>query len=275
MRNTVQEYAQKIADAISGRVVLKNSANGIVHTGVTKYMDTQTSPVVYVDDLYEKKTPVDEAVDFVQKKLKQGESVQIDPSIFLDYLQAADKLTLRMFHKSTVADLSFSAKEYGFDDLILVPYIITNEIDSDVTLATRVPRALLELWGVSKNEVFRQALNNIDLEYYSLAEIFRKKGIELTKEEEALLPPLIIITNGTETFGASSVIKARPILEKMFPSGYAVLPSSVHECIVCPMVVPQSEIFLDRNELKSLVQEVNSTSIHPEEKLSDNVYIFP
>lgn len=265
---SVQEYAQKIADAISGRVILKDSANGIVLTGVTKDMGTPTSPVVYVDDLYEKGAPVDEAVDIIQKVLKQREPLQVDPSVFLDYSQVSDKLSLRMLHKSTVADLSFSAKKYGFDDLILVPYIVIKEKDGDGIYSTRVSRALLELWGVPTKEVLRKALENIKPEYHSVARVFEKGGIELTEEEKELLPPLILITNETCNFGASSVIKAHSVLEKMFPGGYAILPSSVHECIACPME------YLDRNDLESMVQAVNGTFIHPEEKLSDSIYMF-
>ena len=53
---------------------------------------------------------------------------------------------------------------------------------------------------------------------------------------------------------------------ELFPNGYVVLPSSVHEVIV-------RELDMDPDELSKLVQTVNAEQVDPEEQLSNHAYV--
>ena len=48
-----------------------------------------------------------------------------------------------------------------------------------------------------------------------------------------------------------------------------VLPSSIHECILLPY-----EKCMEREALRAMVEEVNTTQVADVEVLSDNVYIY-
>ena len=47
-----------------------------------------------------------------------------------------------------------------------------------------------------------------------------------------------------------------------------IFPSSVHEVLVVPIFTDQKE------ELKSIVRDINRTEVSKEERLSDNVYRY-
>ena len=48
-----------------------------------------------------------------------------------------------------------------------------------------------------------------------------------------------------------------------------ILPASVHECILLPLTDA-----MDTYYLRSMVREVNVTNVEPEDRLSENVYLY-
>ena len=78
---------------------------------------------------------------------------------------------------------------------------------------------------------------------------------------------MYVVTNKKRRYGAASVLKAKDELNRMFPEGYIVLPSSVHEVIV----VKNDDNIKAYTEM---VKMVNSDVVAPEEVLSDKVYKF-
>ena len=58
-------------------------------------------------------------------------------------------------------------------------------------------------------------------------------------------------------------------LKEMFPNGYIVLPSSVHEVIVVP-----NDDSIEALELDNMVNEVNDTKVLQEEQLGTKAYRF-
>jgi hypothetical protein len=57
-------------------------------------------------------------------------------------------------------------------------------------------------------------------------------------------------------------------LQKSFPEGYYVLPSSIQEL----MIVPKNRI--DKEYLECMVREINAAEVEPGEQLSDMVHEY-
>jgi len=96
-------------------------------------------------------------------------------------------------------------------------------------------------------------------------------GIDM--DESCLAPDkmMLVITNYSRIYGASAILSeaVRDRLRKLFGEKFAILPSSVHECIVVG--------FKDEEDLQTyyeMVCEINGSMVKPEEKLTDNVYVF-
>jgi hypothetical protein len=84
-------------------------------------------------------------------------------------------------------------------------------------------------------------------------------------------PIQIVLTNQSKLHGAIA-IKDTWLLSEIadrYKSDLAILPSSIHECIVMP--VNESTDFRDLN---AMVREINETQVLPEEWLSNHAYRF-
>ena len=58
-------------------------------------------------------------------------------------------------------------------------------------------------------------------------------------------------------------------METLFPEGYYLLPSSIHEMIIVP-----KDGNISPKELGEMVRNVNETEVAREEVLSDRIYEF-
>ena len=82
---------------------------------------------------------------------------------------------------------------------------------------------------------------------------------------------MYILSNHMRSYGAAALIypeQLRKIAEEV-GENYYVLPSSVHETII----VAESES-PDKEELCSLIKEINETQVEAEEVLSDHAYYY-
>ncbi len=96
--------------------------------------------------------------------------------------------------------------------------------------------------------------------------------IEAT-ESDANLFPMYVITTKEKRYGAAAILSTRHLdavcaltnVDKLF-----IMPSSIHEIIA----VPDNDESYDPMALRNMVAEVNNTEVSPEEKLTDNVYVY-
>ena len=81
---------------------------------------------------------------------------------------------------------------------------------------------------------------------------------------------LFIISNNRGVNGAAQMFnkKTLDILYAAIKKPFAILPSSIHECLICIQDKYDLSVLLD------MVTEVNLTQVAPEERLTDNVYYY-
>ncbi len=79
-----------------------------------------------------------------------------------------------------------------------------------------------------------------------------------------------IVTNVSKTYGAAAILDKKVVeaIAEKFDEDVYILPSSIHECIVLPKSMK------DLDELRQMVWFINHTEVAPEERLSDEVYLF-
>lgn len=274
---TKMKYATEIANAIGGKVVEVEKANGIVQTGVTRQEEgSNISANVYIDKMYEDEMSIDEAAEAVDKILKENRMANIEMTQFTDYEQVRPMLRARLYNNRTKAEVYKSAKGYGFDDLIIVPYINVKSTGFAGIAGAKVTKALLEQWGVTERTVIDNALKNSakEVKIESMRDTLRAMAPDMPQEMFDIMFPetetsMTVISNESRVCGAISAITARKELYERFPNGYAILPSSIHEVIAIPLSANATE-----EELTSMVNQVNATEVAPEEVLGEKAYIF-
>ena len=273
MEMTKREYADKVAELIGGEVVETEKANGVKMLGIVKRNDgSNVSPTAYVDEFYRDETDVEFAAERINQLIEMNSRSSINVEDFKSWEKMKPLLRIRLYNQNTNSDVRESAEQYGFDDLVLIPYInLTEDFDGGQG-SIKVTNQLIEYWGVTPEEVIQTAKENSKGDYtiQSMAEMI-KSMMGLSKEDE--LPDgdagMYVITNRKRLFGAYSVIEAREQLREMFSEGYIILPSSVHEVLVIPM---DEKTTVD--ELTTMVQEVNETQVALEEQLGNKAYVF-
>lgn len=238
-------------------------ANGVYKNAIClrKTLQDNVEPIIYTDEMYERKMSVDDAARKIDEIYRLQISSQNElsdvTSRIMNYEYVKEHIVLRLYHESNKADIFKSAKRYGFDDLILVPYV--NVIGG----AFRVEPKQLEILGVDKTTIFKDALRNTkaDVIIRDLGSMFPFPGIIDTGME--------VVSNKTTMFGASAIIGMLPKYKAKYPGGFYVIPSSMHEVIVVPKVNG-----VDTDNLNDLVDIVNKETLNPEDVLGHKAYLI-
>ena len=88
---------------------------------------------------------------------------------------------------------------------------------------------------------------------------------------QSLMGGMYVLTNEQKTYGASllAVPGIMGKVDQLFPEGYYILPSSIHETIILP-----KPCGVPAKELGEMVRDINRTQVNREERLSDCVYEY-
>lgn len=261
---TKREYAEQVAVMVNGKVVEMEKANGVVLTGVTPIDKRKVSPIVYIDTAFDNGVSVEDAASDVEATFnKEVEGMDVD--FMSDYVKVKPRLRVALYNKKTKAPMSKSALDYGFPDLIMVPYVTFGNVNGSFATA-KVREDMLDTWGKTADEIYADALDNIDTDIVPMDDMLASlMGSDAPTE---INMDMFVVSNTDRYLGAISVIKAHDKLKETFPEGYYVIPSSIHEVIV----VSKDNIMYDA--LNNMICEVNATQLAPDEVLSNIPYSF-
>lgn len=266
----ITEYAQEVAQKVNGEVQITEKANRVKATGIIiRTEESPIAPVIYIDNLYERGLSTDQAADEVLKVYAKHNNPSINLDMITDYEKVKPLLRARLYNSRTNAPVFKSAKEYGFADLIIIPYIANIMQTESGTGSIKITRELLAKWNVSADEVIETAEANSRQEatMRSMAEVMAEMmGADIMDIMEPELEEMKVVTNKDRAFGAYGVIPMLDELRKTYKEGFVILPSSVHEVIITPV--------RDGFDMDSLVQEVNAAEVDYEEQLSDHAYLI-
>ena len=253
-----KEYAQEVAKLVNGEVKEVEKANGVILTGIIIKTDSNIKPCIYIDRMMDDGLTIEEAADMVLD-LTEKHALTLDTNPVMDFEYIKPMLRARLYNKATSAEVSRSAACYGFDDLIIIPYI-DGIIENG---CVKVNNNLLNAWNVSADEVLDIAEENSRQEasIKSMFDVMREAGFPVPEDVNG--PITLIATNDRKNYGAYAIIAKLDDLKKRFKNGFTVIPSSVHECIV---------IDADDPSFDNMVQEVNAAEVNLEEQLSNHAY---
>ncbi|MDE7183556.1 MAG: hypothetical protein K2O40_03555 [Lachnospiraceae bacterium] len=81
--------------------------------------------------------------------------------------------------------------------------------------------------------------------------------------------PVYVLSNRERLQGAACMLYPDLLrrLADATDSSYYIIPSSIHELLIVP-----TDGFMDREEIKEMIREVNDTQVKPEERLSYSLY---
>lgn len=149
-------------------------------------------------------------------------------------------------------------------------------VDEEQGASFKVRPEMLEKFGVSKDVLFHAAIDCTKplAKVQDMASIMAEMmdmSIEEVLEMQGQETPMIVVTNKSKTNGASTIC-FMDILKEVadrYERDLAILPSSVHECIVHPVGNTT-----DFRELDKMIQDINRTQLDPVDVLGNHAYRF-
>lgn len=147
-------------------------------------------------------------------------------------------------------------------------------IDLEQERTSLVPKKALERWGITETELHEYALENSRKKYplkwdtmmHTMALL---SGVACPEELNDL--PMWLATNPIGEFGASVMLypEFKEKLKEVAGRCY-IIPSSQHELIIEPSRRNSTE----SECIKALIKSTNSTVVHPQEMLTDTLYMY-
>lgn len=136
----------------------------------------------------------------------------------------------------------------------------------------KVTKDSLDRIGISKQELYQHALKNTEkeIEIISMTDMLREMGVPEGMMGETEDTKLYVATNKSRVNGAA-VMECKDKLDdfckKNEYKGIAIIPSSIHEVLLIPIGKD-----FDKDKINEMINEVNSSQVAPDERLSDHVY---
>jgi hypothetical protein len=205
------------------------------------------------------------------KKEKNIENIQNTLKNFVNnYEFAKEHLCLRTLSSERYEDLCDMTNDKVIgkpkETFYLVPYLLLDD-SSEEMASCAVTTDLIEGWGITKEELMKDTLDNSP-------KLF---PFEITTMEEKLgaprpeKPRIYVISNKKMINGASALFyrNAMSIAYLLIGEEYYVLPSSVHELLAVP--VSQCD---DAEGLAYNVRAINAAIVSKDDYLSDNVFKY-
>lgn len=190
---------------------------------------------------------------------------------------AEERLFMQLINSRKNKSLLENSVHMDFNGLSLVLYILAADNKAGMCRA-RVTKAMCQSYGWNGKEILDYALENTARLFpyclCTLQEVL-KKALDTTDAEAWGLPSIgndmLVLTNEKYVNGAAAIFYPGVLKEISEKHGTSLflIPSSIHEFIIL-----EDNGVYSPAELESMVKEVNSSSVLPEELLSDNVYYY-
>lgn len=242
-----------------------------------KSQDTlQVGMQINLDCLYSdfnrKQVGIDEILKQIRSQLDSFEKNSSEIRGKVENIMNFDKIKNGIMPRVVNKEKALKGKDIVIDiteDLACLYYI---DFDSN---AINITDNMLSLWRISRDTLKRVALQNLKEKYTVaiipinelISEMLDDESIELGVETPLYV---VLLKNDYEIYQYSAVIMVlAPEIFKI-PSGddYYIIPSSEHEIILIP------ENIASRDEVRNMVEEVNSCAVSESDFLSNNIYQY-
>lgn len=280
-----KEFAERIAEAIKPylpedlsdstfEVMEVNKPNGVILTGIArKIIGSGMSPIVYVDELYDKGMSTEEACEVIARRFKSAWERAQKISDRIEKAMETEEPVAVLVNYENSKDLLEPLIYRRVGDYAIIP-VFSVENDGVISEA-KIRKEYAEVKGIDAEELIDRALKESsikkpavlwDLEesaHLSATENFLATGREHHK----------IMTLTCESMQDGAIALFYPdVMDKIAQvvgGSYYIVPSSVHEVLI----VPYSEETYPRS-LNHMLRSVNKMLVSPEETLGDRVVLY-
>lgn len=267
---------------------VKNIKNGQIYEGFSLRKNNENiAPCFYFNNFFEAyedgvsiELIVDRIITIYNETL--NERNRIKTINFEDFEQQKNKIIYKIINTERNKTTISNSPSFSFCDLSIIFSLLVEINESYSEVGTiRITNEMMKLWGVNKETLLKYASINTpkllpaDIGYVSEYLMIQESNERDFDEMLDLIDfnsfsNLLYLKNKQQTNGFATIIYPN-VLEKLQNKmgSFYILPSSIHEALILPFNED-----IDKNYLKEMVHEVNSTIVDPLEFLSDSVYFY-
>lgn len=241
---------------------------------VRRYENSDCDMELLVEDIMQKLKEGLLNTDFVNYAMEQLADIK-------DYNKVKEKIVFRIVNEEANKEYLKNSVYVPFLDFAICFYLVVSTGEEMGTI--QLTRDIISIWNVPIEEIYQQALLNTPIlmpyQFRHIVEVLKRMMLEdcFTQSMEVLEADeenfgMWVLGNVEQMYGAGVILYdglMREISTKIGVDSIVILPSSVHECVL----IPKAEN-MDIYYLKSMVREVNDTNLGPEERLSENIYLY-
>lgn len=253
---------------ITFRRITKQNRKGL-HSCTLQLPEAVAAPTFYLEDLYpayENGTAPEDIAESMISYARQNNLPCLPGNIDIESYEGARKsLGLTILGVENNREYLEDMVYEQIEDLALIPILFSN--DSYGPGCIKIRKCMAEDWGVSEEEVLREAKENSP---HLLPLTFKQLNEALGEEEESEDAEVFVISNRYLAGGAAVAFYPHVLesIGKALGSDLFILPSSVNELILL------TDKGQDPEQLLEIVREVNRTQVPQSEFLSDSVYHY-
>ncbi len=283
----IRKYLSPANADVECAVVEQRKNNGQMCVGISFTKPGQpVPPIIYMEPFYEKVRcgePLESIVREIVRSAEESMETGIPDcySHISEYDRVKGYLGVRLVNTKANRGELARIPHRELEDLSLIPVIRFPLPDADGYGSTKVTEEIRKGWGIGAEQLFEQALENEELpcmhvlgEFMSdmddsRQELFQMEDGPFRITEESMF----ILTNERKVDGAA-VIAFPGVMEKLdelFPEGFFVVPSSIHETIIMPKGGREE---ISPKEMGKMVRDINRTCMEKTEILSDRIYEY-
>ena len=244
--------------------------------------DERVAPTIYLNsfyDEYREGADLEDIMREIASIITRHSSCPFNMSEINDiaaYEKVKEKIRIKLVNKDNNPQY-LENKPYTpvAEDLVAVYYIDLAESSAGQSSIT-INNGIMNMYnGITLEDIHKQALKNLDktVRFTDMLSVLSDLGGESLIDD---IPAnaenqMYILTTSDKTNGASAILCERVMrdIAIMIGEDYFVIPSSCAELIL----VPKTD-GIDSQNLRTMLWEVNEACVSPEDRLSDNVYIY-
>lgn len=273
------KVAQHLGEGMSLHIHTALKNNGIERVGLTIIDErVNISPTIYLEEYYKQFENGISISNIVQSVLEVYHEVKFEHTwqvhTVKDFEIMRSKIVYKLIHAKKNETFLKNMPYIAYLDFAIVFYILF-EVDDSGTATIPITHELIQLWGVSLDDIQQCAFFNAPT---LLPASFKPMQIVIDElmgtnysEEEFTEDLMFVLTNSLRSFGAACILYDGMLdkISEEIGENFYVLPSSIHEMIIVPESNSPS-----RAHLNELIAEVNQTQVDEEEFLSECVYYY-
>ena len=269
--------SERLGQSVQIRIapVMKN--NSVRRDSLTILEEGQNvTPAIYLEPYYQAYCEgaafpkiISEILErYRERKLKGS----IETDFFTERSKALPNLVCRIIGLRKNEELLKDLPHREYLDLAVI-YYYHLQWDEVGNAGILVRNEHIKLWGISEDELDHLAWENagrlLPPEFRTMREMMEDILHTALSDEGEM--PLYVLSNRGKSYGAVWMIDPSVLdgIGKTLKDDFYILPSSVHECMILPVSLQSDEEGLQR-----MVQDINTTTVEPEDVLTDTLYRY-